>query len=85
MTTVVTNLNPAERETELTLDTITTLRYVPPPKQILPRAPIINFPTVIPATTLPAEASATPHDSFTEMLQNWQPLDEVPRVVWFEI
>ncbi|KAA0721524.1 hypothetical protein E1301_Tti021149 [Triplophysa tibetana] len=32
-----------------------------------------------PATTLPAEAPATPHDSFTEMLQNWEPMDEIPR------
>ncbi|KAA0721245.1 hypothetical protein E1301_Tti018142 [Triplophysa tibetana] len=52
--------------------------YAPPPKQIHPPAPIINFPTVTPATTLPAEAPATSHDSFTEMLQNWEPMDEIP-------
>ncbi|XP_053479295.1 uncharacterized protein LOC128606840 isoform X3 [Ictalurus furcatus] len=57
-----------------------------PPKQILPRAPTVNFPTVTPnttftpapTTTLPAAPPPAAHGSFTEMLQNWQPMDDMP-------
>nr|XP_055049580.1 uncharacterized protein LOC129435105 isoform X2 [Misgurnus anguillicaudatus] len=50
----------------------------PPPKQIHPPAPIINFPTNNPATTLPAAPPPPFHGSFTEMLQNWQPIEDIP-------
>lgn len=59
----------------------------PPPKQLLPPAPTVNLPVVIPnttftpvpITTLPAAAAPPPQGTYTEMLQNWQPMDDVPR------
>ncbi|XP_042610030.1 uncharacterized protein LOC109079198 [Cyprinus carpio] len=58
----------------------------PPPKQLLPPAPTVNLPVVIPnttftpvpITTLPAAAAPPPQGTYTEMLQNWQPMDDVP-------
>lgn len=61
----------------------------PPPKQLLPPAPTVNLPVVIPnttftpvpITTFPAAAAPPPpppQGSYTEMLQNWQPMDDVP-------
>ncbi|KAF4085988.1 hypothetical protein AMELA_G00101250 [Ameiurus melas] len=74
----VSGLDPLEVRR---IDCLTPRMCATPTKHILPSAPTVNFPTVtpnptftpVPTITLPAAA----HGSFTEMLQNWQPMDDI--------